>query len=175
MNRLVIVLLLSVLSLPLSAQKRFDGNFGVGVVVPISVGDGCDLDKFVDVAVMGYYKLFLSSRIYAMGELGVFYDHSDGISITGLPGVTRLCPDNVGVRPGMTVGVRLNSLMDVFTGIYGRFVFCSDRDYTENYSRAVWPIGISVNVWRMSVSCSYDVMIGTKYGNAVAVGLRYNF
>ena len=171
MNRFIIILLLSVLSLPLSAQKRFDGNFGVGVVVPISVGDGFGTDNFVDVGVMGYYKLFLSSRIYAMGELGVFYDRCEDSYI----GSSLEKRNNVGLRPGVTAGVRLNSLMDVFTGIYGRFVFESCSVGTNTYSRAVWPIGISVNVWRMSVSCSYDVMIGTKYGNAVAVGLRYNF
>lgn len=65
--------------------------------------------------------------------------------------------------------------MDVFTGIYGRFVYGYYKGDTKSYSRAVWQVGMGFNIKRFCIICSYDVMIGTEHGNAVAAGLRYNF
>lgn len=37
------------LSLTAVSQQRFDGNFGVGITVPVAVGDNYEADKYVDI------------------------------------------------------------------------------------------------------------------------------
>lgn len=49
MKRSLIFLMVMLLSLTAVSQQRYDGNFGVGITVPVAVGDNYEADKYVDI------------------------------------------------------------------------------------------------------------------------------
>lgn len=219
MKKLLVIAAIALATLPMAAQDHWRNGFSVGAEGNFSLLkddavksqlNGESFNDFKGSTISGSYTAFLVKGLFVRPQVAFYYEAHGHPQITeAIPPVGITFPKGpsdkddhtteVGIGVACFGGYRFpiaKLSLDVLTGPYygiaiNQHETFQTRHYFDLYNKSSlrWRFGVGLNVWKLTVSASFDVGMlqqkayndtlwewtEEKESNVVSVGLSYNF
>ncbi|HIU39266.1 MAG TPA: outer membrane beta-barrel protein [Candidatus Limisoma intestinavium] len=181
-----------------------EGNFSITNSDNSNLNNAEAFNDFKGTAISGSYTAFLAKGLFVRPQISVYYEDHDavkGLALGGLsPETIDLHASETGVGFAVFAGYRIPAgklSVDLFTGPYYSIAIDQHETYERLYagdsaptvshdmnqfntSSLRWRFGVGLNVWRLTISASFDIGVlkidsNLRESNVAGVGIGYNF
>lgn len=199
---------IGLLALQAAAREPWQNGFSVGVEGNFALCDKYEtvFNDFKGTTVSGSYTAFLAKGFFVKPQISVYYEshstESEYWDWDGGPSPETIDhhASETGMGFAVFAGYRIPAgklSVDLFTGPYYSIAIDQHETYERLYagdsaptvshdmnqfntSSLRWRFGVGLNVWRLTISASFDIGVlkidsNLRESNVAGVGIGYNF